>query len=216
MSLSQKRFTELWKRLGAIDDGSSVFATIEKAYAEPHRAYHTGSHIEACLRLLDDDEIRAEAKNADEVEAALWFHDAIYDVRGADNEEQSAQLALKTMHDARIDHARANRVAKMIRATKAHVSDDPDTALVIDIDLSILGESQSIFERYDADISREFNWLPKDLFQSARDAALEKFLTRERIFVHEPFARRFEPGARANLARALERLGPGDEEFDKL
>lgn len=216
MGLDGKRFTALWKRLGAIDHGTPVFAKIERAYDEPHRAYHTARHIEACLRLFDDDEIRREAKNADEVEAALWFHDVIYDVRGADNEEASAQLALAAMHDAKIDFARADRIAKMIRATKAHVSTDPDTALVIDIDLSILGESPALFARYDAEISREFDWLPKDVFQSARHAALEKFLQRERIFSHEPLRRRFESAARANLARALERLGPSDDGFDRL
>ena len=43
----------------------------------PAERFATASHIAACLRLLD--RVNAEAARPDEVEAALWFHDAVYD-----------------------------------------------------------------------------------------------------------------------------------------
>jgi len=35
-----------------------------------------------------------------EIEVALWFHDAIYDVKGHDNERLSADWAKKSVLDA--------------------------------------------------------------------------------------------------------------------
>lgn len=45
------------------------------AHHEPHRTYHTAQHLRECLALLGTRASHAEEPA--EVEATLWFHDAI-------------------------------------------------------------------------------------------------------------------------------------------
>lgn len=59
--------------------------------SEPHRKYHTLRDLDECCEKLD--EVRALAQHPAEVELALWFHDAIYDVKRRDNEKKSADWA---------------------------------------------------------------------------------------------------------------------------
>ena len=78
------------KNLG-IAPHADIYARLAATYREPHRHYHTAAHISACLDELDG--ARELASFPFEVEAALWFHDAVYDTRASDNEERSAQWA---------------------------------------------------------------------------------------------------------------------------
>src|SRR5690242_14027091 len=79
---------------------------LARRYSEPHRRYHTLAHVEELLALLRDFELQ----DRDSVEAAVWFHDAIYDTRATDNEARSAELAataLREMNHQNIDAVRA-------------------------------------------------------------------------------------------------------------
>ena len=58
-------------------------------YAEPHRRYHSQQHLHECLVHLRPALHLTE--HPGEVEIALWFHDAIYELKAQDNEAQSAQ-----------------------------------------------------------------------------------------------------------------------------
>ena len=49
---------------------------------------------------------------------ALFYHDFIYDVQSHDNEEQSAQHALKVLRDLNFDLPRMNRCSRHILFTK--------------------------------------------------------------------------------------------------
>ena len=72
----------------------------------------------------------------------------------------------------------------MIRATRHGAPPETrDEALLLDIDLSILGRDRSRFDEYAEQIRREFAWVPDDAFRSGREAVLGDFLGRERIFV---------------------------------
>ena len=73
-----------WRGCGARTDGAEVHAGLVSRYAEPHRAYHTLQHLAECLTLFA--EVRHLVPHPHEVELALWFHDAVYDVHASDNE----------------------------------------------------------------------------------------------------------------------------------
>ena len=80
-----------WQGLDAIGDGSTTYAALLARYSEPHRHYHTMQHLAECLDAFSS--VASLAEHPAELEFALWFHDAIYDVKRSDNEEQSALWA---------------------------------------------------------------------------------------------------------------------------
>ena len=77
---------------------SSLCQALLNAYGEPQRHYHTQQHLGECLALADT--FKDEAERLDEIELALWFHDAVYDVRAHDNEARSAQWSLTALRAA--------------------------------------------------------------------------------------------------------------------
>lgn len=199
------RWTRLWQRLGAGGDGRAVFVGLAAAYAEPTRAYHTAQHIEDCLALLDDS--RALAERPDEIEAAIWFHDAVYVPLRSDNEERSAELARTSLLRAEVDADVANRIRTLILETRHETSPgEPDAALLCDIDLSILGRPPDRFDRFEHQIRREYALVPESMYRRRRSEILQAFLDRPSIFQTVWYRERFEKPARANLARVLATL----------
>ena len=78
-----------------------------------------------------------------------------------------------------------------------------DAALVIDIDLAILGANPDRFAQYEAQIRAEHGAVPSDLFQDTRRALLAHFLARPALYTTAALRTRFEDQARKNLQRAL-------------
>lgn len=204
-TLDLGRWTALWSRLGARGDGLGIFTRLAAAYAEPARTYHTTEHILDCLAQLDL--TRDLARRADEAEAALWFHDAVYLPGRPDNEERSADLAGTTLTEAGVPLGVAERVGGLVLATRHLTSPkDPDAALVCDIDLSILGRSPDL-DRFEQQIRREYASVPESAYKSGRSQILQGLLDRPAIYQTDYFRKRYETRARANLTRLLTELG---------
>jgi predicted metal-dependent HD superfamily phosphohydrolase len=204
--LDRSRWTGLWNRLGAQGDGLSIFRGLEAAYAEPARAYHTAEHIRDCLAQFDLS--RHTARRPDEVEAAIWFHDAVYLPPASDNEDRSARLAQTSLAEAGAPLEVTQRVAALVLATQ-HLSipREPDAALLCDIDLSILGRAPDVFDEFERRIRQEYAWVPEPAYRGARAEILAGFLRRRSIFQTDYFRDRYEAPARANLARIVKELG---------
>jgi predicted metal-dependent HD superfamily phosphohydrolase len=204
--LDRSRWTGLWNRLGAQGDGLSIFSGLEAAYADPARAYHTADHIRDCLAQFD---LSPEtAQRPDEVEAAIWFHDAVYLPGSSDNEDQSARLAQTALTDAGAPEEVAHRIAGLVLATKhLAIPTERDAALLCDIDLSILGRPPEVFEEFEQRIRREYVWVPEPVYRGARAEILAGFLRRRSIFQTDYFRDRYEVQARANLELVLKELG---------
>ena len=176
---------------------------LESLYSQPHRRYHTLAHVEALLRWAE--EFRDRIADFAAVEQAIWFHDAIYDPRAADNEERSAQLARAEIDE---ESLRA-RVTQMILATKSHLLNDPndgDLALFLDFDLSILGSDEATYDAYAQQIREEYEFVPEPFYRRERKRVLQRFLDRPHIYFNEEMRRRLEANARANIAREIARL----------
>ena len=204
-SLDRSSWTGVWKRLGAEGNGLSVFAILEAAYAEPGRAYHSAAHLRDCFGQFDL--CRLTAARPDEVEAAIWFHDAVYRPGAPDNEERSAQLASTTLAGGGVRAEAARRIAELVLATQhLTIPGQPDAALLCDIDLSILGRTPEAFDEFEQRIRQEYAWVPEPVYRSARIEILEGFLARRSIYQTGFFRDRYEAQARANLARILNRL----------
>jgi predicted metal-dependent HD superfamily phosphohydrolase len=203
--LDRTRWTGLWNRLGAQGDGLSIFGALAVAYAEPARAYHAAEHI--CDCLVQFDLSRHAAQRPDEVEAAIWFHDAVYLPGASDNEDRSARLAQTTLADAGAPLQVAHRIAQLVLATKhLAIPGEPDAALLCDIDLSILGRTPEVFDEFERRIRREYAWVPEPVYRGARAEILAGFLLRRSIFQTDFFRQRYETQARANLQQVIEKL----------
>jgi predicted metal-dependent HD superfamily phosphohydrolase len=175
------------------------------AYSEPHRRYHTVPHVQHCLTELARS--WSYAVHLNEVRWALLFHDAIYDPRRQDNEARSADWACRVMDELQRPEEEKARIREMILAT-AHGREPRtvDEALLLDIDLSILGADAETFDEYDRAIRVEYEWVPEQSYREARTTVLKSFLDRPQIYHTAPFRQRLESSARANLQRALARL----------
>jgi predicted metal-dependent HD superfamily phosphohydrolase len=195
-------------------------AELTRLYSAPERHYHGLPHIGTLLRLAG--EYRDALSDAEAVEAAIWFHDAVYDSRAADNEERSAALANDRLAP-RADPDRLSRIVAMIEATATHAApkfEEPgatlDAALFLDMDLSILGAPPAEFDRYEAAVRREFGWLGDAAWRSGRAAVLRGFLGRPHIFHTDRFRERFEAAARRNISRSLGSLEASAETTPRL
>ncbi|WP_334527512.1 HD domain-containing protein [Bradyrhizobium sp. AZCC 2230] len=172
------------------------------AYAAPNRHYHNLSHIEDCLAAL----ARVDGLSAAERETlteALWWHDVVYDPTRSDNEERSAALAEQ--------HVRAGlrpEVGRLIRLTKTHDVGAGDRlgAILISIDLSILGTDPARYDAYAVAIRREFGHVSEGDYRTGRARVLRHFAVRPVIFPDPDFAAVYDQQARDNLARELASL----------
>lgn len=198
------RWQRLWRSAGAAAEPAAWYDRLTQAYAEPQRHYHNQQHIAECLAELDG--ARHLARQPEVVELALWFHDAVYDPKAGDNEERSAALAVECLRAGGLEQL-AGTVSELVMATKLHGADaGPDAALIVDVDLSILGKGETRFAEYEAQIRKEYSWVPKLVFNSKRAGILKRFLARDRIYATEYFSDRYEQIARQNLERSVRNL----------
>ena len=111
------------------------------------------------------------------------------------------------MSEASLARDFINEVAQLILPTKHHVASlGSDAPLLLDVDLSILGQPEPRFLDYEKQIRDEYAWVPKIIFKTKRAEILRQFLARERIYVTDWFFERYETAARANLQRSLYEL----------
>lgn len=201
-----ERWRLLWSRLGLVPPADAGTALIQ-AWREPHRRYHTVEHLEECLKACD--EVETLAERPAEIELAIWYHDAVYSTASDSNELKSAYLAERTMTAAGCDHEAIGRVRSMILATRHHAQpQSTDEALLLDIDLAILGSAPARFDRYDADIREEYHAVPFSKYVAGRRQVLRAFLEKPRLYFTGHFHDRLDQPARINLSRALKRLRP--------
>jgi predicted metal-dependent HD superfamily phosphohydrolase len=106
--------------------------------------------------------------------------------------------------------------AAIIRATATHTvpeglpaQDARDLALFLDIDLSILGAPEPVYDQYEQDIRAEYAFVPADAYRAGRGAILKGFLSRPRLYLTDIAHAEWDAAARANLARALRALEQG-------
>jgi predicted metal-dependent HD superfamily phosphohydrolase len=182
-----------------------LLSELTAAYAQPHRHYHTKTHIDYCLYEVGN--VWNYAVHLNELRWAILFHDAVYDPKKQDNEARSADWACKVMAELERPEDEQARVRALIMATAHSVEPStPDEALLLDIDLSILGAEDTVFDQYDQAILQEYEWVPMDRYREARARVLEAFVKRDTLYQTAHYRQRLEASARQNLQRALLKL----------
>jgi predicted metal-dependent HD superfamily phosphohydrolase len=202
-----QRWIALCARLGC-RHCTRRFGVLESSYAERHRHYHTANHLQECLLLFQA--VADLADSPDELEFAIWLHDVIYQPRRTDNEERSAKLAATWLSDCQVDDALIDRVRRLIASTRhTEPPGSGDEALLQDIDLGVLGSPPQRYAEYEAEVRREYWWVPSFLFRRRRAEILESFLRRDAIYRTPWFVERLELTARRNVSQSVAALRSG-------
>lgn len=195
----------LCNRIGADRRAQSVYDALQNAYREPVRAYHSILHIEHCLEELDG--VCHLCADPDAVEFALWYHDSIYHFGASNNEEASAERAVQDLEALGGSPELAERVNELILITKhTQPPTDTDSQIIVDIDLSILGQPAPVYDRYEAAIREEYSYLSDETYTEGRSQFLKSVLARKRIFSTDRFCGKYEAASRRNMTQAIERL----------
>jgi predicted metal-dependent HD superfamily phosphohydrolase len=175
------------------------------AYDEERRGYHDLTHLSEVL-----DHVATLADAAEDVEAvvlAAWFHDAVYDGAG-DDEERSALLATEELTAAGVDGRRVAEVARLVRLTATHRPGpgDRNGEVLSDADLAILAAPPGRYASYVAGVRAEHAHVPDTDFRRGRAAVLRDLLAKPALFHTDAARARWEEPARANAARELAEL----------
>lgn len=210
------RWHEFANRVGAKKDINLIWEWLKQSYCNSDRFYHTFDHIRSCLNSLDylNTTHSLIGRNLIDIEFAIWFHDIVYDTQKTNNEEESINLFVNAYGVMRInnDYSKEN-IIRMIEKSNHRIPtyDDPDkfdfsTLAFLDIDLNILSERADIFDQYETNIRREYEWVPLDLYRSKRSEILESFLSRRKIYNTVFWGKDFEIQARKNITRSIQSL----------
>ncbi|WP_441250778.1 HD domain-containing protein [Kitasatospora sp. McL0602] len=203
------RWTVLLRRCGATADPEPYGRDLLKRWAEPQRRYHTTDHLRAMLDHVDA--LAGHAEDADAVRLAVWFHDAVYRPDRSENEERSAQLALRALPEAGLPEPLTEEVVRLVRLTVTHHPEagDHNGELLCDADLAVLGGSPEEYAAYAAAVRAEYAFVPEDAFREGRAAVLRQLLDLPALYRSPAALARFDAPARSNLAAELAELsGP--------
>lgn len=209
MSAPELELTVAWQQWISHDTGRLV--GVLARHREPHRRYHTATHVRWVLRHVDSLAATEPVTHHAGVVAAAFYHDAIYDPARSDNEHLSAELARRDLGSLGWVEDRVVRVAAMIEAT-AHVGarsptlPDVDTAVLLDADLAVLGADPAAYSTYVAGVRQEYGHVDDPSWRAGRGAVITQFLARDQIYATPTGRGRWEAHARANLTAELASL----------
>ncbi len=199
---SSDSFQALWQRClpeGVADDKSiDIYRRLIQAYSEPQRIYHTLKHIDGCFVMFE--KIRHLANNPDALALAIWFHDAIYELNAGNNEQRSADWFMKES-DGLFDENLRRLVYAHIMATLhcGRKIQNPDSKLMIDIDLSSFGLSWPEFLHDSNNVRKEQSDISDEAFYRKQCGFQKELLERPRFFQSDYFFEHHEKQARRNL-----------------
>lgn len=178
----------------------TLWAVIYDHYTEPHRHYHTLTHLDNLLKILRP--MASQTHNWHAVLFALYYHDIIYNPAQHNNEQLSAALAVQTLQSIGV-HAETIALceAHILATQHHHPAPHPDSDLFTDADLAILGCEWTDYIVYISHIRQEYDMFTDHDFRAGRLAFTQKLLQQPQIFKTIPFLTRYESAARRYLQR---------------
>jgi predicted metal-dependent HD superfamily phosphohydrolase len=195
-----------WRSLLDAPAAEEIGRDLVERWSEPHRHHHTLDHLEIVLATVDAH--AGEAKDADAVRLAAWFHDAVYDPRRTDNEDMSAALAARVLPGAGVPDDRVAAVTRLVRLTATHDPSpvDRDGILLCDADLAVLAGEPDEYAAYTAAVRAEYTHVPDEAYRTGRAAVLRRLAAFPSLYRLPALHERWEARARANLAAELKAL----------
>jgi predicted metal-dependent HD superfamily phosphohydrolase len=180
-----------------------IWQEIVLRYGENGRFYHTLSHIQHVMGVAE--QLQDAAQEWTAVQAAIWFHDIIYDPKRIDNETQSANYAAQQLGECKAINL--DKVQRLILATKSHLApQDVDYYILLDADLAILAADSQQYAKYAQAIRQEFAFVPEDAYVNGRLHILKQFLNRSQIYYTPQLHNSFDAAARQNIQVEINHL----------
>jgi predicted metal-dependent HD superfamily phosphohydrolase len=199
----------LLARYSTTGDADATGRTVLARWAQPHRKYHTLSHLRGVLTAVDElaPSVLKTAADVDAVRLAAWYHDAVYDCR-SDDEEQSARLAERDLAALGVSAELVAEVARLVRMTVEHdpAPDDTNGAVLSDADLSTLALPPADYRRNGEAIRQEYAHVAEPAFRAGRAPMIEALLAAPALYRTPAGRQRWEQAARANLTAELAAL----------
>ncbi len=186
-------------------DISSLWLEVENNYSQKSRHYHNLQHIDALINHLEP--VAAKLDDWELIQFSVFYHDIIYKPTKSNNEEKSAELAVKRLTQLGVSTSRIEKCKQQIIATKEHKSNQSgDTAYLLDADLSILGAPVEQYLEYTKKIRKEYGIYPDLIYKPGRKKVVQHFLNMASIFKTKYFQDQFEKQAKKNLQQELDSL----------
>ena len=186
------------------DHAATLWNEVEKNYSQTDRHYHTLTHLESLVSELIP--LKDKFENWCTIVFAIVYHDIVYKAWKKNNEEKSADVAVKRLKEISYPDGEISRCKELILATKRHEPLDGSTNLFTDADLSILGCDSATYTAYFNQIRREYSIFPDIIYNPGRKKVLHHFLEMVRIFKTDHFYDKYEDQARVNLQEELRLL----------
>lgn len=166
-------------------------------WSEPHRHYHDTRHLLQILDALD----QLDSPVPEPVWLAAWFHDAVYHGEPGSDEAASAALAYRELSTAGLPAATVAEVARLILVTVDHRPDPADNfgALLVDADLSILGQPPGRYLMYLTGVRAEHENLSDRSFKMARMGVVGALLSQQALYRSSQAQHLWLDQARENL-----------------
>ena len=184
------------------NDAIELVSNLSKRHSEPQRHYHDLSHLYNLYLLKNEYEKFLD--NPLLIEAAIWFHDAIYISQNKNNEVKSAELAVEMLQGKNLPFDLTD-LKFLIESTTKHqpLKEDSDFNYFLDFDLGILATPRNVYQKYVEAIRKEYSMYPNFLYKIGRKKVLKAFLQRERIYFSSAFFENYENAARRNILQEI-------------
>jgi len=202
---------------------SKEYSFIEKQYSENDRTYHNIEHLKQSFKVLDtfctegtynfdrgcfvvsDKEEYTHQKSLSKldisvIEIVIFYHDIIYNPqdRILSSEYKSSIQAYTFLNMIETVPYFYHAINLILATQEGYIPKTDIEKLMIDIDYSILGAENSIFENYEDAIRLEYDFLPDQWFDYYRKKWIENLLANG-IFHTDFFINKFSKQALYNL-----------------
>lgn len=216
-ALDQRLFLDqrLLRALRSLNPSVSSTATgplwrqVQRRYSEPHRHYHTLTHIE---RMFSEFDVISDCLDRPYLVAlAIFYHDVIYEPQRSDNEAQSADF-MQSELQSYLTAEQVEQIKALIMMTASHKLAEvdgiqaSDAAYFLDLDLCILGAPWDEYQHYAKAVRLEYRHVSKADYQAGRTAVLQSLLAHDRLYISDDYYERLESVARDNIRREIEVL----------
>lgn len=181
-----------------------LWKSLNNHYSEKHRTYHNKTHLTELFKYFDT--YKEQINNPETLAFSIFYHDIIYNIWKKDNEEKSADFAVKELLKIEMHSHFLDTIYQQIIATKTHIANDNDTKWFVDFDLAILGKPSEVYKNYAQLIRKEYKLVPSFMYKKGRKKVLQHFIDKPFIYATDEFRNLYENQAKENLTNELNSL----------